>query len=160
MRFYEIKDDYIEYLRKFDSKVPENKEESRLFSRKYLGVLFEINGYRYFAPLSSFKDKHERMSEQLDFIKIVNERKKYAVINLNNMIPISEKALIEFDINEEPDKDYKNLLIAEFIICKNKEEKIKKNAKKLYEVVTINKTERFVNRSCNFILLEKKSKEY
>ncbi|MBR6923206.1 MAG: type III toxin-antitoxin system ToxN/AbiQ family toxin, partial [Oscillospiraceae bacterium] len=35
-----------------------------------------INGYEYFAPLSSFKPKHSSMKESLDFLKI----KKYAVI--------------------------------------------------------------------------------
>lgn len=30
----------------------------------------EINGYKYFAPLSSFKDKHKRIKEGVDFIKI------------------------------------------------------------------------------------------
>ena len=38
----------------------------------------------YFAPLSSFKEKHTRMPEAVDFIKI----KRYAVINLNNMFPV------------------------------------------------------------------------
>ncbi len=39
---------------------------------------------KYFAPLSSYKDKHKKMLETVDFIKI----KDYAVINLNNMIPV------------------------------------------------------------------------
>ena len=41
---------------------------------------------KYFAPLSSFKPKHKRLSETIDFIKIGD----MAVINLNNMIPVPE----------------------------------------------------------------------
>lgn len=38
----------------------------------------------YFASLSSFKAKHEKMKNGLDFIKIGD----YAVINLNNVFPV------------------------------------------------------------------------
>lgn len=43
-----------------------------------------VNGFDYFAPLSSFKDKHKTMKESVDFLKV----KDYAVINLNNMFPV------------------------------------------------------------------------
>lgn len=42
--------------------------------------------FKYFAPLSSFKPKHKRLSETIDFIKIGD----MAVINLNNMFPVSD----------------------------------------------------------------------
>lgn len=37
---YEIDDDYIEYLRKFDNRVLSPKAGERKFTRKYVGVLF------------------------------------------------------------------------------------------------------------------------
>lgn len=49
MKFYHIKDDYIRYLRQYDSKVAENKNESR----PYLGIVLEINSIRYYAPFTS-----------------------------------------------------------------------------------------------------------
>ena len=39
---------------------------------------------KYFAPLSSYTPKHDKMKNGLDFIKIGN----YAVININNMFPV------------------------------------------------------------------------
>ena len=63
----------------------------------------EINGLSYFTPLSSFRSKHKRMKESVDFIKI----KDYAVININNMIPVPKEQLIELDINAEKDPHYK-----------------------------------------------------
>ena len=65
--------------------------------RKYIGIVFQINGINYFAPLSSYKTKHVKMRESVDFIKI----KDYAVINLNNMIPIPQSQIVEIDINKE-----------------------------------------------------------
>ena len=50
----------------------------------------EINGFYYFAPLSSFKSKHKKMKESVDFIKI----KDYEVININNMIPVPKEQMI------------------------------------------------------------------
>lgn len=48
MRIYRIKDEYIDFLRKYDEKVSKNKEETRPF----VGIVFEINNFKYFAPLS------------------------------------------------------------------------------------------------------------
>ena len=50
---------------------------------------------KYFAPLSSFKPKHKRLSETIDFIKIGD----MAVINLNNMLPVSSNNYIVLDLN-------------------------------------------------------------
>ena len=44
-----------------------------------------------------------------DFHKIDGGRQ--GAINLNNMIPIPSSELILVDINNIPDKDYRNLLI-------------------------------------------------
>ena len=49
------------------------------------------------------------MRESVDFIKI----KDYAVINLNNMIPIPQSQIVEIDINKEKDMSYRYVLQAE-----------------------------------------------
>lgn len=46
MKFYNIADEYINFLRTFDSKVSENKQESR----PYIGVVIEIEKMKYYAP--------------------------------------------------------------------------------------------------------------
>ena len=46
MKFYNIADEYINFLRTFDSKVSENKQESR----PYIGVIIEIEEMKYYAP--------------------------------------------------------------------------------------------------------------
>lgn len=56
-----IDEEYCDYLRKFDSKIPFNSNEKML--RPFAGILFEINDCEYFAPLSSPKNKHLIMND-------------------------------------------------------------------------------------------------
>ena len=49
------------------------------------------------------------MKESVDFIKI----KDYAVINLNNMIPVPNSQIVSIDINKEKNSSYKFILQAE-----------------------------------------------
>ena len=58
--------------------------------------LYEVDSQyvKYFAPLS-FKSKHKKMSESIDFVKI----KDYAaVININNMIPVPNEKFHLVDV--------------------------------------------------------------
>ena len=87
---------YCNYLRKFDSRVTYNAGSKEL--RPFVGVLFTINKCEYFAPLSSPKDKHKRLRNTLDLIKI--KRGEYGVINFNNMIPVVKDNYEEFDLNK------------------------------------------------------------
>ena len=57
MLFHIISDKYIAYLQKSEPCVMSNKEGTRTYHRKYLGVLTELNGYHYFIPLFSPKEK-------------------------------------------------------------------------------------------------------
>lgn len=156
LSFYTISDDYISYLRKFDNKVIDNKTSTaRKFDRKYIGVVFKINNFKYFAPLASFKPKHLKMKDTIDFIKIDT----MAVINLNNMIPVHDDQITYCDIEREEDIKYRDLLRNEYKICKKKENIILKNAHKLYEKVTLYNS--YIAQRCvNFKLLEEKCLKY
>lgn len=55
--FYIVSDEYVDYLLKIESHVMQNKPLERTYHRKYVGVLTEINGFKYFIPMSSPKDK-------------------------------------------------------------------------------------------------------
>ena len=101
IKIYGVKDSYIKYLSQYQEHL--FLHEGGSFGRKYIGTVLEINEFFYFAPLSSFKFKHKKMKESVDFIKI----KDYAVININNMIPVPKEQLIELDINAEKDSHYK-----------------------------------------------------
>lgn len=88
IKIYDVKDAYIKYLSQYQEHL--FLHEGGSFGRKYIGTVLEINGFYYFAPLSSFKFKHKKMKKSVNFIKI----KDYAVININNMIPVAKEQLI------------------------------------------------------------------
>lgn len=110
----------------------------------------------YFAPLSSFKDKHKKMNETLDFIKIKN----YSVINLNNMFPVPNGCYSYVDISKECNLKYKSLLQAEYRFIKSIQEKIRKNAATLYRLKTKGEKSALTKRCNDFLLLEKLCIEY
>ena len=84
IKIYEVNPKYIDYLIPYASHLFQNKQFGQRNERKYIGIVLVVNGMNYFAPLSSFKTKHEKMKNGLDFIKIGD----YAVININNMFPL------------------------------------------------------------------------
>ena len=88
---------YCDFLRKYESKVPYNAGEKEL--RPFVGILFNIGDCEYFAPLSSPKPKHSRLTNTLDLIKMDNG--KLGVINFNNMIPVNKSNYNIIGLNEK-----------------------------------------------------------
>ncbi len=160
MRFYNIKDDYITFLRGFDTKVAENKHEAR----PYLGVVLEINGIHYYAPFTSPKPKHQKMKNGKDFRKI--NQGIYGAINFNNMIPVVGEALIEIDINNMEDEKYKNLLLNQLKYVRADKTQIEKVASELHTLLLtaddeLSKYELQVKqRCCNIKILEENFLNY
>lgn len=164
LRIYEVEREYIDYLRAFDNVVREEKDYPDAKSRKYIGVLTEINSCKYFAPLASPKKKFEGMKNGKDFIKI--EGGKYGAINLNNMIPVHPDALVDYDIYTEPDKKYQSILKNQVRFIRKNAEEITKTANVLYEIMTgtdekyARDRERMQDRCCKYKLLEEVSTLY
>lgn len=53
IQLFEVDDYYIQYLQQFDNRVLNHYGANYVKSRKYLGVLININDCDYIAPLSS-----------------------------------------------------------------------------------------------------------
>ena len=68
LKLVKIDTKYCDYLRLYDNKVPYNFENKAL--RPFVGVLFEVNSCKYFAPLSSPKPKHLKMKNTIDFLNL------------------------------------------------------------------------------------------
>jgi len=84
---------YCDYLRRFDNKVSYNAGNKEM--RPFIGILFVVDGFEYFAPLSSPKVKHIHMKNNIDIVKI--DKGKYGVVNFNNMIPVTANNYELFD---------------------------------------------------------------
>lgn len=134
--FYIVSDEYISYLSKIENHVMKNKPEERTYHRKYVGILTEINGFRYFVPMSSPKDKDYENGKikknNLTTIYMRSKDKLYGTLRFNCMIPVPPSELTEYKINDEGDFSYKMLMLAEYSFCKDNREKIEKTAKNLY----------------------------
>lgn len=72
LKIYEVDSNYVKYLSNYQKHI--FYSDASKSSRKYIGIILEINGFKYFAPLASFKKKHGKMSEGVDFIKIKDWR--------------------------------------------------------------------------------------
>ena len=167
LRFYMVSENYINYLRKFDTRIQISKEGNGSQPRKYIGVILKINDFNYFAPLSSYKEHlHDIHDERHDFIKITednpkNKYQKYAVLYLNNIIPVPECALINFDFDKDvADTNYSKLLKREYLICKKKLNIIQKSAKIVYANRKNLPHSKLAKRCCDFSLLEEKCLDY
>ena len=162
LSFYIVKSDYCDFLRATDSCVPLTSDEKE--GRPFVGLLFEVNGVNYYAPLTSPKPKHLRMHNQVDFIKINGG--VYGAINLNNMIPIHNNSitLVNPTIQENDSAEdiaYKQLLSNQLTWCNAHKDDILDKALKLYQMVTSGKGyPQLISRCCNFILDEQKLREY
>lgn len=157
IKFYEIDAVYVDYLLTYETGLYHNKQIHQINERKYIGIVLTINDSDYFAPLSSFKDKHAKMSEMLDFIKVGD----YAVINLNKMFPVPACCRKYVDFNNVSDEKYKKLLESEYRIIRGRQDKIIKNAKNVYKHKIQNGNTTPLSKRCNdFLLLEEKAKLY
>lgn len=128
--FYTVDERYVDALAPHAPHLFRNARPGQAHSRKYIGVVLSVNGFDYFAPLSSFKPKHRKMKDALDFIKVGD----YAVINLNCMFPVPPSLCRRVDFSKEPDPRYRSLLLAEYREVKRLQGKILKNAQTLYQL--------------------------
>jgi len=155
MRFYHVKDDYIDFLRKYDAKVADNKHETR----PYVGIVLEIGSVKYYAPFSSPKPKHKTMKNTIDFRKI--SAGLYGAINFNNMIPVTDSALILIEIEKIGDDKYRRLLQNQYKAIRSDTIQIQKTANLLRELLFSDDSEladyeiRIKQRCCDIKLLEK-----
>lgn len=157
IKIYEVNPRYIDYLIPYAPHLFQNKQPRQRNERIYIGIVLIVNGMNYFAPLSSFKTKHEKMKNGLDFIKIGD----YAVINLNNMFPVPNGEYTYVDIPMVKDSQYRKLLMSEYRIIRKLQDKIMKNAAEVYKhKIKKGNTTALAKRCNDFSLLEDKSKRF
>lgn len=166
LKWYVINKEYVNYLKCFDDKV-ENIDYN-LNIKPYIGILLSLNKFNYYVPISSVKEKHYKMKDKIDFVKLIHKNKILGVLNLNNMIPVLEKDITYLRYEEigqyrtfknEKEKElYIALLSLELSIMNKKIEKIKGNAYKLYYEKVNNPMSKVSMRCCDFKVLEEKCK--
>lgn len=157
-------------MTQIDSRVGYVEYGERL--KLHVGVLLSIGEFQYYVPISSAKPKHQKMSNSLDFHKLQDETTGclYAVLNINNMIPVPHDCLIQLKYNqvgifrkfknEKEKTDYIYLLQKEKAFIDNIQDILQNKALKLYEKCKVNPESVLASRCCNFFMLEEKSLYY
>ena len=162
LAFYEVDEKYINYLKQFENKVFNNSTTNAQNTRKYIGILLNINNVSYLAHLSSFKKKHRKRKNTIDMFII----EQIAALNLNNMIPVIAGVFSYVDFKTIKDQKYKCLLENEYKIIKKNQQIITKSANRLYKLKTKSykkndaSLEKLLNRCNDFKLLEKEAIKY
>lgn len=157
LRLYKIDIEYIKYLYFFDNRIQYNPNQPDEYTKKrpYLGIVLQVDNFDYFVPLEHPRLSHQKMKNNIYFLKIHNG--KYGILGFNNMIPVSKEALIDFDINRE-NPSYKQILISQYRFCNKHIYEIQERAKTTYEKSQANGF--FKKVCCNFKLLEEQCKKY
>ena len=159
--FFTISDRYIEYISKDNPHVMSNKQETRTYHRKYIGLVTELGGHKYFVPMSSPKDADYLENGDIkkdSLIKIYMKSAKvlYGTIRFNYMIPVPASELQEFTINDEGDFKYKILMQSEYFFINSNRDRIEKSAVRLYRMRTTYNPEKNQNKLMEITLDFKK----
>ena len=167
LNLYSVSDKYIKYLRQFDDKIYDNKEEIRSHKRKYLGVVLTVNEFNYYIPMSSPKksdyldfDKKIIRNDTKTIIRIHESGRLYGTLRISNMIPVPITELQPYIIADEDDLKYKEVILGELRYINNNSSKIVKYAKTVYNQKIKNMNIGYINNTVNFKLLEEKLKEW
>ncbi len=144
LNFYEIESDYINYLRRTDSKIPQPSKT--INSKPFCGIVLNLGETNYYAPISSFI-----IPQQTNFL-IKDGNKVISSIRFSFMIPVPQYALILKDFSKE-ESNYASLLEKEHRYCKENIEKIRKKALNVYNN-RLNNKDMFIINCCDFKKLE------
>lgn len=149
--FYDVNIDYIEYLKQFDPKVPNIVYDSH---QKFLcGVVFKINGMKYYVPVSSFnREVQSNYLIQVGGIPVGSLRFSF-------MFPVPDSEIELKRLWREQDNDYRFLMSKELNFCVEHSEAIQAKARSVYFTVQRNRA-KLGHYFCDFKKLERKCKEW
>lgn len=174
LKLYEISEEYVSYLRSFDNFVFSAKKEDRNHTRKYLGIVYTINNYNYYIPLSSPKKTDYQMingnrqirKSIVPIIRITaqsgsGELELKGTLKLSNMIPVPSSELTLYNLDNESDLFYKALIHKELLFIRKNKDKIIQYAKVIYkQKKEANPSVSYLNSTVDFSLLEQKHDEF
>ena len=165
-KLYSVSDDYVEWLRKEFPNVYSNKINSRTHTRKYLGVVLQIGQYHYYVPMSSPGKNKVIKKSIVPIIRIVvknidGEKELKGTLRISHMIPVPASELELYDLENESDSTYKDLVHNEMIFIRKHREKIISNAKVMYKQKASNDTTAgYVKSALDFQALEELCDRY
>lgn len=160
---YEVSNEYINYLKKYDAKIEMAENNSYQNKRKYLSIILN-NGEQYLIPFSSPKDSDYingvPRESFVSLIRIINEdlpenMQVIGKLKLSSMIPIKNLNVIEiYDMSKEKDEKYRRLIEKQMFFINENRVMIQKSVEKLYSKKNKNYNMSFIKSTVNFRNLE------
>lgn len=167
MRWYSIDEDFLDYLRSIETRIPKIDYGEDKF-KPFFGALFEIGDLVYVTQVSHPQARHNRMKDNLDFVKLYDGSRLMAVVNLNYMFPVKKSKLTEVNYgkldefrtfkNNHQRNNYITLLKKELRQIKSK--KVNEKALALYNLKYTYPEHAVSKRCIDFKMLEQKCIEF
>ena len=159
MKFYVIQDEYVAHLLAVDHRVSYNKNMTRVF----IGIVFEVGDFDYFAPLTSHKPFHESITaSDVRFFKLHepnNSDNPLGMIRLCNMIPLVSGTYSLLDMSNI-DERYKRLIQKQIRFIASQQDEIRRRAALLYQRVGEGRPADLIADCCSFKNLEGAARSY
>lgn len=170
MKWININEKYLDYLRKTEKRIPKTDYGTDKY-KPFFGVLFEIDDLYYITQVSHPQERHKKLRQQKDFYKIFDPKDKnrlIAVINLNYMFPIPKNQTSPFikknihtyrTFKSEKEKSqYIDLLDTELFVINSMN--IGTKAKDLYKLKYDNPDDTVSKRCIDFKVMEQLARNY
>ena len=151
---------YIRNLAHADDHVMSVSPQIGKSTRPFIGVIVICDSKEYCVPLSSPKEKHKTMKNDVDFMKVFDGEKLIAVLNFSQMIPVRPDVIQQVNMrpsksDDEKTKHYKKMTSKQLSFCQKNQDAIVKKANKLYDLITSGKgSHNLQKRCCDFTRLE------
>jgi protein AbiQ len=159
--FYDVDADYVKYLKESEiakrgfTRVPDVEYDNE--RKMVCGVVLEINGYKYYVPVSSYKKKQP--NNLLIRLNDDSFNQVKGSLRFNYMFPVDDCYLTKRNFNKET-PSRKEFLRRQWVYCNSIIDDIKQMAEDTYNKVIEGADSALINASCDFKLLEDASKKY
>lgn len=147
LKFYDVDENYIDFLKQYDEQVPNIKYDS--VNKFVCGIVLQVNGIDYVAPISH-NTKVVKTS-----LPVYCKGKIISTIRFSFMFPAKFEYLTvkDFAAIAETDSKYADLLRTEYRYCKMHEAEIFDKAERVYKI-GCNKNHYLNYTCCDFKKLE------
>lgn len=159
--FYDVDADYVKYLKTTETakrgftRVPDIEYGHE--RKMVCGVVLEMNGYKYYVPVSSYKKKQP--NNLLIRLEDDTFNQVKGSLRFNYMFPVDDHYISKRNFNKES-PGRKEFLRRQWVFCNSITDDIKKMAKETYNRVISGTDSALINAACDFKLLEDAAKNY
>ncbi len=159
--FYDVDTKYVNYIKKVElekrgfTRVPDIEYANG--KKMVCGVVLEVNGFKYYVPVSSYKI--QQSNNILIRLKDDTFNQVKGSLRFNYMFPVDDKYITKRDFSKE-NPTRKEFLRRQWVYCNSIVDDIKKMALDTYNSVIEGKDKGLISASCDFKLLEDAAKKY